>query len=129
MEGSDSYKKGAAIATEYGNYLGGIATFEGPWTAIRALDAESGKMRWEYRFPPRERSIVMGGLLSTATGLIFGGDDSHFVGLDSRTGKELWHFNTGVGIAAAPITYLADGHQQVTLVAGMTVLTFSLDGK
>jgi hypothetical protein len=34
-----------------------------------------------------------------------------------------------VEIAAAPITYLVDGRQHVTLVAGMTVLTFSLDGQ
>jgi len=51
------------------------------------------------------------------------------VALDAQVGKELWRFNTGAGIAAAPITYLSDGKQQVTLVAGMTVLTFSLDGK
>jgi alcohol dehydrogenase (cytochrome c) len=71
----------------------------------------------------------MGGLLSTDGGIIFGGDDSLMVALDARVGKELWRFNTGAGIAAAPITYLSDGKQQVTLVAGMTVLTFSLDGK
>jgi alcohol dehydrogenase (cytochrome c) len=96
---------------------------------VRALDAANGHLRWEYRFPPRQSSIVMGGLLSTDGGLVFGGDDLLMVALDSRAGKELWRFNTGAGIAAAPITYLSDGKQQVTLVAGMTVLTFSLDGK
>jgi alcohol dehydrogenase (cytochrome c) len=129
MEGSDVYKKGPPVTLAYGNYLGGIATFRPTWTAVRALDAATGHLRWEYRFPPRQPSIVMGGLLSTDGGIIFGGDDALMVGLSARDGKELWRFNTGSGIAAAPITYMADGKQQVTLVAGMTVLTFSLDGK
>jgi len=72
---------------------------------------------------------VMGGLLSTDGGLVIGGDDSRMVALDASRGTELWHFDTGAGIAAAPVTYLTDGKQQVTLVAGMTVLTFSLDVK
>src|SRR5436189_1357791 len=92
------------------------------WTAVRALDGATGHLRWEYRFPPREPSIVMGGLLSTGGGLVFGGDDSNMVALDAIQGTELWHFNTGVGIAAAPITYLVDKEQQITLVAGMNVL-------
>jgi alcohol dehydrogenase (cytochrome c) len=129
MEGSDVYKKGPAVTMDYGNYLGGSATFGPTWTAVRALDAATGRLRWEYRFPPREPSIVMGGLLSTGGGVVFGGDDSLMVALDAGQGKELWHFNTGAGIAAAPITYLVDGRQQVTLVSGMTVLTFSLDAK
>jgi alcohol dehydrogenase (cytochrome c) len=129
MEGSDVYQKGPAITLPYGNYLGGFVTFRPTWTAVRALDAATGHLRWEYRFPPRERSIVMGGLLSTDGGLVFGGDYSVFVALESTKGKELWRFNTGTQIAAAPITYLVDGKQQVTLVAGMTVLSFSLDGR
>lgn len=129
MEGSDVYKKGPAVTLDYGNYLGGIATFRPTWTAVRALDGESGRLRWEYKFPPRESSIVMGGVLSTDGELIFGGDDVHIVALDSSRGKELWRFNTGAGIAAAPVTYLVDGKQQVTLVAGLNVLTFSLNGK
>ena len=129
MEGSDVYKKGPAVTLNYGNYLGGFATFHPTWTAVRAVDGSTGRIRWEYRFPPRENSIVMGGLLSTDGGLVFGGDDTHMVALDANGGKELWSFNPGVGIAAAPVTYLADGKQQVTLVAGTTVLTFSLESK
>jgi len=71
MEGSDVYQKGPPITLPYGNYLGGFATFRPTWTAVRALDAATGHLRWEYRFPPRERSIVMGGLLSTDGDLVF----------------------------------------------------------
>jgi alcohol dehydrogenase (cytochrome c) len=129
MEGSDVYKKGVVNPDDNGGYLASRATFGPTWTAVRALDATTGRLRWEYRFPPRQPSIVMGGLLSTDGGLVFGGDDSLLVALESRQGKELWRFNTGTKVMAAPITYLVDGRQNVTLVAGMTVLTFALDGK
>ena len=127
-EGSDVYKKGPAVVWNL-NYLGGNVTIRPSRTFVRALDAGTGKLRWEYPFPPRQPSIVMGGLLSTDGGLVFGGDDSLMVALAADRGNELWRFNTGAGIAAAPVTYLVDGRQQVTLVAGTTVLTFSLDGK
>ena len=92
MEGSDVYQKGPPITLPYGNYLGGFATFRPTWTAVRALDAATGHLRWEYRFPPRERSIVMGGLLSTDGDLVLGGDYSVFVALESGKGKELFSF-------------------------------------
>ena len=129
MEGSDVYKKGVPITGDYGGYLASRATFRPTWTAVRALDAATGRLRWEYRFPPRQPSIVMGGLLSTDGGLVFGGDDSHLVALDSSQGEELWRFNAGTKVMAAPITYLVDGRQYVTLTAGMTVLTFALEPK
>jgi len=129
MEGSDIYKKGAPITTDNGDYLASKATFRPTWTAVRALDAATGHLRWEYRFPPRQPSIVMGGLLSTDGGLVFAGDDTLLIALDSAQGKELWRFNTGTKVMAAPITYQVDGRQYVTLTAGMTVLTFALDTK
>jgi alcohol dehydrogenase (cytochrome c) len=132
MEGSDVYFKGPAITLPDGAFLASrteSALGQHTWTAVRALDAAIGQMRWEYRFPPRRPSIVMGGVLSTDGGLVFGGDESLLVGLDARQGHELWRFNVGAAIAAAPITYLVDGRQHVTIAAGMTVLTFSIDGR
>jgi alcohol dehydrogenase (cytochrome c) len=100
-----------------------------PRTSIRALDATTGDLRWQYTFPPRESSYVMGGLLSTEGGLVFGGDQSGFLALDSATGEELWKFNIGTWITAAPITYLSEGRQSVALSSGRTVVAFSLDGR
>jgi alcohol dehydrogenase (cytochrome c) len=92
--------------------------------AVRALDAFTGERRWEYVIPGRPR---MGGLLSTAGGLVFGSDRSRLFALDNRQGALLWEFNTGDTINAAPITYLSEGRQQVTLAAGRTFVTFALD--
>lgn len=96
--------------------------------AIRALAPETGELKWEYRLSQREpkRSHYLGGLLSTAGGLIFGSDNPWFLALDAETGQELWRVNTGADIAAAPITYLVDGRQYITIAAGRAILTFSL---
>jgi outer membrane protein assembly factor BamB len=43
--------------------------------------------------------------------------NAHLLALNAQTGKLLWDVTVG------------DGKQQVSLVAGLTVLTFSLDAK
>ncbi|MFM7698948.1 MAG: hypothetical protein ACKO5X_09965 [Limnohabitans sp.] len=59
--------------------------------------------------------------MTTSTGLVFAGDiKGAFRALDAKTGKELWKFNTGSGITAAPMTYELDGKQYVAVVSGRT---------
>jgi alcohol dehydrogenase (cytochrome c) len=48
------------------------------------------------------------------------------VGLDGKTGKHLWHFQTGGNNGASPISYAINGRQFVALAAGNTVFTFAL---
>jgi alcohol dehydrogenase (cytochrome c) len=63
-----------------------------------------------------------GGMLSTASGLVFHGDiKGWFKALDSKTGKTLWKFNAGSGISAAPMTYTLDGKQYIAVVSGRTL--------
>jgi alcohol dehydrogenase (cytochrome c) len=96
--------------------------------AIRALDAYTGVQRWEYTFADRVPDGA-GGLLSTAGGVVFGGAMETFVALDATTGAELWRFGTGGVIRGAPISYALDGKQRVTVAAGRSILTFSLETK
>ena len=59
--------------------------------------------------------------MTTAGGLLFHGDiKGMFRATDAKTGKELWKFNTGSGITAAPMTYTLDGKQYVAVVSGRT---------
>ncbi len=59
-----------------------------------------------------------GGTLSTAGNLVFQGTaDHHFNAYDAQTGKELWNYNTHLGIVAAPITYSIDDEQYVAIMA------------
>ena len=63
----------------------------------------------------------LGGTMTTAGGLVFHGDvRGWFKALDAKTGKQLWQFNTGSGISAAPVTYELDGKQYVAVVSGRT---------
>jgi alcohol dehydrogenase (cytochrome c) len=96
------------------------------YTAVRAINATTGAMVWERRHDLRLDNPHTGGVLSTRGGLVFGGDGTTFFALDSHTGRQLWSVQTGGGVVAAPVTYLANGEQFVTVAAGATVITFAL---
>ena len=49
-----------------------------------------------------------------------------FTALDSRTGKVLWHFNTGDVITDSPISYSVDGKQYVAIISSSNVFAFGL---
>lgn len=91
---------------------------------LRALDYRTGKLAWEI---PVEGGILQSGVMTTAGGLVFYGDGSGaFVAADARSGKLLWHFQTGMAWKAAPMTYTIDGRQFIGVAAGSTVMTFAL---
>jgi alcohol dehydrogenase (cytochrome c) len=93
---------------------------------LRAIKLETARIRWEYPLIGKAESWA--GTLSTAGGLVFFGDDSgYFVAVDAKTGKGLWHFNTGVPrLSASPMTFAVADRQFVTLAAGSNILTFAL---
>ena len=91
---------------------------------LRALDLQTAKLAWEV---PVEGSILQSGVMSTAGGLVFYGDgNGEFVALDAKTGKKLWHFQTGQSWKAGPMTYALDGRQYIGMTAGNTVMVFGL---
>jgi alcohol dehydrogenase (cytochrome c) len=96
------------------------------YTAVRAVDASTGKLAWEHRQDTRLVNNETGGLLSTRGGIVFGSDQSRFFALDSRSGRLLWTVETGGEIIAAPVTYAVGGQQFVTIAAGRSLLTFAL---
>ena len=83
---------------------------------ILAYDASTGKVRWRNHLGT---DMSHGqGPLTTASNLLFVGQtDGNLLVLDARKGKELWRFQTGSAIAAAPITYEIDGDQYVAIFA------------
>ena len=67
------------------------------------------------------------GVMTTAGGLLFFGDDAQsFEAIDATTGKSLWHFNTGQNISASPMTYAVNSKQFVAVAAGSDIFTFTL---
>ncbi len=67
-----------------------------------------------------KRDVIWnGGTLATAGGLVFQGTaDGFFNAYDAGNGKEVWRFNAGLGIIAAPMSYRAGGEQYVSVLVG-----------
>ncbi len=96
---------------------------EKEWGALRTLDPVTGERKWEFKY----YSAPMAGTLSTAGGLVFSGDnEGYLMAFDARTGKLLWNLGTGASIAAAPMTYSADGKQYVVIAAGGALFALAL---
>jgi alcohol dehydrogenase (cytochrome c) len=92
---------------------------------MRAFDPKTGKRMWEY--PMTGQGRMWAGTVSTAGGvLFFGDDDGQLVALDSKTGRHLWHFNTGQLLTASPITFAVDGKQYVAIATATDIMTFGL---
>ncbi len=119
---TDTFRPGgySFMATGY------IESPEEPWQMhVRALEVATGKLVWDY--PQLSAKRYGAGLLSTAGGLLFAGDDQgQFAALDARSGKPLWHFNTGQQISASPIAYGFKGKDYVAIAAGSNVVAFGL---
>ena len=52
--------------------------------------------------------------------------DGNLIALDARTGKELWHYQTGTQILSSPISFSVDGKQMVTISTSSSLVTFAL---
>jgi alcohol dehydrogenase (cytochrome c) len=92
--------------------------------ALRAIDPVTGDRKWEFQYPTPSSA----GLMSTASGLIFSGDnEANVLALESGTGKLLWWYQLGSNVhGASPITYMVDGRQHLLVPAGTTLTAFAL---
>jgi len=67
------------------------------------------------------------GVLGTAGGVVFASDpEGSLIALDARTGKNLWHYQTGGDIRSSPISYEVDGKQYVAVAGDSTLFVFAL---
>ena len=68
-----------------------------------------------------------GGTLSTATGLVFVGEDSGaLTAVDASTGARLWSFQANQSWRASPMTYQFDGRQYVAVAAGPNIIALAM---
>jgi quinoprotein glucose dehydrogenase len=103
-----------------------------PWGVLTAIDLQSGATLWEKPYgrvpqlaamPGSEKwgSPNLGGVMVTASGLIFGGGavDQSLHAYDIQTGSELWPAQLPAGVHGSPMTYVnASGDQYVVVAAG-----------
>jgi alcohol dehydrogenase (cytochrome c) len=92
---------------------------------LLAFDLDTGKFAWKYPQVGERNSTA--GTMSTATGLVFFGDNAQALeAVDGKTGTPLWHFTMGQSIHASPMSYTALGKQYVAIAAGTDVFSFAL---
>ena len=86
---------------------------------LQAWDLDSGKKVWTTKLP----SFNWGPVLATGGALLFGGgtNDRMFRAFDAKSGKILWEFPTGSGVAAVPVSFEVDGKQYIAVQSGWGV--------
>ncbi len=118
-------------------------------SSLLAWNPQTQTQAWRVETP----GATAGGVIATQGGLVFQGRaDGSFQAHDARTGEVLWSHDLGVGTQAPPLTYMVDGKQYVSVLAGWAggqmllgslsaqhgwvgrehprrLLTFALDGK
>ena len=91
--------------------------------SIKAMDPDTGEAVWKYD----QFDVSDGGMLTTASDLLFtGGREGHFHALDAHTGDLIWKVSLGGQIVMAPVTYMVNGVQYITVISGNAMATFAL---
>ncbi len=89
---------------------------------IEAISVSSGATAWKL-----EQRAGMLSLMSTAGGVLFGGDVAgRFRAYDQESGSVLWEVNLGSPVNGYPVTYAVDGTQYVAVSTGGSGLAFGL---
>jgi quinohemoprotein ethanol dehydrogenase len=88
---------------------------------LLAWDPVAKKQAWQV---PRGM-MWNGGTLATGGNLVFQGTaDGLLSAYDAHSGKQLWHFDAGLGIVSAPISFAVGGRQYVSVLVGYGGNTF-----
>jgi len=91
--------------------------------AIRAIDYQTGKVRWSHDIG---EGAGTAGVLTTASGLTFTGDVSgNALALRTSDGATLWHATLG-RMGNGPISYELDGRQYILMAAGSSLYSWAL---
>ncbi|MEE2898341.1 MAG: PQQ-dependent dehydrogenase, methanol/ethanol family [Gemmatimonadota bacterium] len=90
---------------------------------VMAMNPHTGELAWKFE----QFDVSDSGMLTTKSDLLFtGGREGHFHALDAWTGELLWKASLGGQIVMAPITFMVDGKQYLSVISGHTLVTFAL---
>jgi alcohol dehydrogenase (cytochrome c) len=108
-------------------YSTGVKRIAGEPSRKILLAYDLNRRSFAWRYPQVGSGHSNGGTMTTAGGLLFFGDDAQsFEAVDARTGKRLWHFNTGQDFSASPMCYAVQSKQYVAIAAGSDIFSFAL---
>ena len=103
--------------------LPNVRTDDDGYGIIRAFDPKTGDKKWEYKMG----DTTWGGVLTTASDLLFGGGrEGYFFALNAKTGELLWKASLGGQINNAAMSYAVNGKQYIAIAAGTSLFTFAL---
>jgi len=99
-----------AIPTHFGDFEwdfagpeplveGGVIYVAGADHALRAFDAESGELRWQFQAGER----IRGGACVAGDRVVFGSRDHFVYAVDRVDGRLCWKFDTGSPVNSAPV--------------------------
>ncbi|MDQ2871798.1 MAG: PQQ-binding-like beta-propeller repeat protein [Candidatus Eremiobacteraeota bacterium] len=87
---------------------------------VTAMDMNTGKVKWRNALPYSGQ----GGVLVAKNGIAFTSDARGRVyALDTATGKELWHGDTGSAVVAPISAYRVEGNEYLALVAAKAAIS------
>ena len=90
---------------------------------VQAISAETGRLVWKREQPAGAMSLI-----TTGSGLLFGGDSNgRFRAFDQNTGEVLWETNLGSAVTGYPATFAVDGRQYVATSTGTSLVSGGLN--
>ena len=105
-----NFSTGLSAVDHMGNVPASAAT-----SALLAWDPLRQRESWRLPTP----GAFGGGIMTSAGNLVFQGDaDGKLNAYAADSGRLLWSHELGVGTVSPPITYLVDGRQHVSILAG-----------
>ncbi len=111
------------------SFMGGTARQapgEGFVKSVRAVDIQTGEVALDIAQGPAP-ATASAGLLTTAAGLVFFGENSgSFVAADAASGEILWTHQTNQSWKASPMTYMFDNKQYIGVAVGTTITAFGV---
>lgn len=86
-----------------------------PVGRVDAIDMSTGRQVWLHQ----RRAAMTGTLVSTAGGLVFGGDvNRRFLAFDDRTGEVLWQSIVSGPVSGSAISYAVGERQYIAVAVG-----------
>ena len=140
MKGDQDYEEGARYDGR-GHRINtrptlNVGSDEDKYTAVRALDPQTGALRWQYKlnsgnslhtFEGWQTQAGASGILTTAGNVLFTGSrEGYFIALNAKDGAPLWKTDLGGPMLMGPVTYSIDGKQYVAINAGNNLFVFGL---
>jgi alcohol dehydrogenase (cytochrome c) len=112
-------------------YGGGSSGAFDTHSSLIALDVRNGDVKWKHipKGQGPEGGGMSGGILTTASNLLFTGDSDRLAAFDAASGKIVWSEKVDGHVSNGPSTWVLDGKQNIIVGVGDTLYALTLTGE